>query len=399
MPSRGSVVLVLIMVVAVTTPVVAAPGLGLVGDPGQQALQNRTNTSNVLGLDDTARSGLGRTDLNLSTALSLQWQSGRARIDVGALERRFEQARNDSERLDVLLGGLSHVHTRLDDLLAEERGIRDAYLNGTLSTARYLERLGAIDARAREVATLLDTIERLGDTADIDNSQTLTNRELRARARLALLLGPLRTQLAQGLMGMGESPVMYLGTSPNGVTLSSVVAGEHIHETTRFDNFAASDPGSASSAGEALDRWAELYPDVWDATLVDFTGLRGAYRASLPFTGGHLVSYLDAMTLEIYREIQHKDLPGPPLSDPVVEGRDGVEVTVRPSYPGGPLHVTFATADGTPRDGVVRVNGILVGRTGSSGELWTITPRGQFTVTIDYGDQQLTVVISAAEAA
>lgn len=396
MPSRGSAALVLILVVAVTTPGVATPALGPVETPAQQTLQNRTNTSNVLGLDDTARSGLGRTDLNLSSALSLQWQSARARIQVGALERRFDQAQNDSERLEVLLTGLSEVHTRLDNLLALERQTREAYLNGTLSTSRYLERLGAIDARAREAATLVDTIQRLGDTADIDTSQTLTNRELRARARLALLLGPLRTQLAQGLLGMGESPVMYLGTSTDGVTLSSVVAGDFIHETTRFDNFAASNPGSASSAGEALDRWAELYPDVWDATLVDFAGLRGAYRASLPFTGGNLVSYLDAMTLEVYREIQQKHLPGPPLRDPVVEGRNGVEVAVQRSYPGGPLHVTFETADGEPRDGIVRVNGINVGRTGVDGALWAITPEGQFTVTIDYGDQQLTVVISPA---
>lgn len=397
MPSRGSVMLVLIMVVTVSTPVVAAPALGPIGPPSQQTLQNRTNTSNVLGLDETAQSGLGRTDLNLSSALSLQWDSGRARINAGALDRRFEQAQNDTERFDVLLTGLTEVHTRLDDLLAVERQTRNAYLNGTLATSRYLERLGAIDSRAREVREMLDRIEQLGDTADIDNSQTLTNRELRARARLALLLGPLRTHLADGVMGMGESPVMYLGASPEGVTLSSVVAGDLVHETTRFDNFAASNPGSASSAGEALDRWAQLYPDVWDATLVDFTGLRGAYRASLPFTGGHLVSYLDAMTLEVYREIQQKDLPGPPMGDPVVEGRNGAEVAVQRSYPGGPLHVTFETRDGEARDGTVRVNGINVGRTGLDGELWAITPRGQFTVTIDYGDRQLTVVMSPGD--
>lgn len=397
MPSRGSVVLVVILVVTVTAPVVAAPALGPTGDPSQQTLQNRTNTSNVLGLDETTRSGLGRTDMNLSAALSLQWESGRARIDVGALERRFEHAQNDSERLDVLLRGLTEVHARLDALLALERQTRMAYLNGSLSTSRYLERLGAIDARARGVAEMLDRIEQIGDTAEIDSSQTLTNRELRARARLALLLGPLRTQLADAVRGLGESPVMYLGASSNGVTVSSVVAGDFVHETTRFDNFAASNPGSASSAGEALDRWAELYPDVWDATLVDFTGLRGAYRASLPFTGGHLVSYLDAMTLEVYREIQHKDLPGPPMSEPVVEGRDGVEVAVQRSYPGGPLHVTFETTDGLPRDGTVRVNGIDVGQTGADGELWAITPQGQFTVTIDYGDRQLTVVISPGD--
>jgi hypothetical protein len=397
MPSRGSVALVVLFVVVVTTPGVAAPALAPGGDPGQQTLQNRTNTSNVLGLDETARSGLSRTDLNLSAALSLQWESGRARIAMGALERRFEEASNDSERLETLLTGLTEVHTRLDELLAVERQARDAYLNGTLSTARYLERLGAIDARARELAVMVDTIQRLGDTADIDTSQTLTNRELRARARLALLLGPLRTELAHGLMGVGESPVVYLGASGEGLTLASVVGGDFIHETTRFDNFAASNPGSASSAGEALDRWAELYPEVWDATLVDFTGLRGAYRASLPFTGGNLVSYLDAMTLEVYREIQRKDLPGPPLSEPVVESRNGVEIAVQRSYPGGPLHVTFQTVQGEPRDGIVRVNGINVGRTGGDGGLWAVTPAGQFVVTVDYGEQQLTVVISPAD--
>lgn len=399
MTSRVAAAFAIVLGLALVTPAIAGPAIGPPEGPHPAELQNRSNTSNILRLPETNQSGVDRTDLDLSTALSMQWDAGRSRIDRGALDTRFQAAANESERLAVLLAALDVVRSRIDSAVTAEQRARDRYLAGTLSSNGYLTRLGELDARARETMLLVERIESLSDSDSVEDSEALTFGLLRAEARLALLIGPLRSELSDGVSGAGHSPTTYVGASPVGVTLSTVLDDRFVHETTRYDNFASDEPGTVSDAGDALDRWAELYPTVWDPTLVDFTGLKGAYRASLSFSGGELVTYLDATTLEVYREVQSKDLPGPPLNDPVSESRDGLEVSVNPSYPGGPLLVTFTTSDGTTPDGAVRINGVVVGSTGADGLLWAVTPSGQFTVTVDFGDRRVTVVVPSVTAA
>lgn len=398
MTGRVATTFAVILGLALVTPAVAGPALGPPDGSPPADLENRSNTSNILRVQETNQSSVDRADFDLSAALSMQWDGGRTEIDRGALETRFQAANNESERLAVLLDGLNHIQSRIDNTLLAEQRARERYIEGSLSADGYLTRLAEIDAAARETKLMVDEIDRLSDADSVADSDALTFGLLRAEARLALLIGPLRSQLTDGVLGAGPSPAMYVGASPVGVTLSTILDGRFVHETTRYDNFASDDPSTVSDAGDALDRWAQLYPTVWDPTLVDFTGLKGAYRASLGFSGGELVTYLDATTLEVYREIQTKDLPGPPLKEPVSDSRDGLEVTVNPSYPGGPLLVTFTTSDGTTPEGEVRVNGIRVGSTGADGLLWAVTPSGQFTVTVDFGDRRVTVVVPPVSA-
>lgn len=389
--------LVTALALGLAAPAVAGPGLDGAPEAAPTALQNRTNTSNVLTLPETNRSGLGQSEVDLSAALGMQWSGARNRIDRDALERRVREAGSEAARAEALGAALDRVDRRLEALLERERQNRQAYLADELSTTAFLNRLGVIDDSARDLMATVSVVDTLSDEYDLRTEGDLANRVLRLRARLALITGPLRQALAGGVEGFETPPVTYVGAGDTGVTLASVTDGQFVHETVRFDNFAPVDPTTTSSAEEALNTWAEIYPTVWSPSRIDFTGLLGAYRVSLPFDSGRLISYLDATTLAVYGEIQYKSLPGPPLDAPVVEQRDGIQVSVRPSYPGGPLRVQFESIGGTPRDGVVRVNGIAVGTSGSDGTLWTITPDGQFTVTVDYGDRQLTVVLSAQD--
>jgi hypothetical protein len=392
-----AVLLAAALALSLAAPAVALSTLGSATDAPPAALQNRTNTSNVLTLPETNRSGLGQSEVDLSAALETQWEGARARIDREALERRVREAGSDAARSEALRATLARLEDRLDAILARERESRQAYLAGELTTTAFLNRLGIIDSDAREVMETVSMVDRLSDEFDLRNGGDLANRILRLRARLALVTGPLRQAMAGGVLGTARPPIVYVGAADTGVTLASVSDEQFVHETVRFDNFAPVDPTTTSSAEEALNTWAEIYPTVWSPSRIDFTGLLGAYRVSLPFDGGRLVSYLDATTLSVYGEIQYKSLPGPSLEAPVVEQRDGMQVSVQRSYPGGPLRVVFESTTGTPRDGVIRVNGIAVGTSGADGTLWTITPSGQFTVTVDYGDRQLTVVLSASD--
>jgi len=68
--------------------------------------------------------------------------------------------------------------------------------------------------------------------------------------------------------------------------------------------------------------------------------------------------------------------------------QDGLEVTVDRSYVGGPLRVTVINADtGESVDATVRIgqNGQesqSVGTTDGPGSVWTLTPDGEFTITV-----------------
>ncbi|MFB6111544.1 MAG: hypothetical protein ABEJ35_03310 [Halobacteriaceae archaeon] len=394
MPRAGVVASVLLVVALVTAP--AAAGLTVTspaGTPERQLLTNRTNTSDILRLPSTNESGLGTATLNLSMALSAQWQSGRDTIDREALARRVRTVEDSAVKTRLLMETLRSVNARISTLLARERQARLAYADGPLQKDQYLTRLGAIYAEAAELETTLETIQDLLNEEVTDDPQSVTDTLLRARARLALITGPLRAELMKAVQGTGPSPLVYVGVSPAGVTLAAVRGDQFVHATARFDHFAeppATDPAGVSAA---IDRWATLYPTVWDPSRVSFRGLGGTYRASLPFSGGRLISYLDATTLEIYRETQFKDLADVPMQFAVATTQDNLRLVVERSYPGGPLHIRFTTSDGDPLDGLVRVNGLAVGETGADGLLWTLTPGGQFTVSVDYGDRQLTVVV------
>lgn len=394
-----AVAVVLIICCLLAIPV--AGGLSVGGShtevPTDVRTLNRSNTSAILRLPTTDRFAIEEPALNLSAALSVSWDKGRARIEEGALEQRWQSASEPEERQALLSSALDRVTDRLDGLLQSEQAARQAYLDNEISAEAYLNRLGSLQARAESVATLVSTIDRLVSTDPIDDRQAITRRVLRAESRLAVLTGPLREELAATVRGIRTSSWVYVGASEAGVTLSAIRDGELVHEAARLDNFADEPSGESTGAEEALARWAEIYPSVWDPGVVDFTGLNGAYRASLPYDGGRLESYLDANRLEVYREIQFKDLPGVPTVHAGTERLNGLQLTVNRTYAGGPLKVSFGEIDGTPLDGIVRLNGIRVGTTGADGTSWVIAPDGQFTVTVDYGDRQLTLVVEQFE--
>lgn len=386
---------VLVLVVALLALVV--PATGVIGPggggPADATLANRTNTSDVLQLPRTNRSEIDRPELDLSTALSIQWASGRASLDRTTLRRRVAAADTPAGRQRVLDAALDRTADRLDGLLREERAARGAYLRAEINTDRYLARLGTLQAGADEVAATLEVVTQLVADSRLEAPQELTDRVLRAEARLAVLRGPLRAELTATVTGRAPPSWLYVGVADEGVTLAAVRDEEFVHETARLDGFSDAPSDGSSGVDAAIERWAAVYPTVWDPGRVDFTGLNGAYRAALPFDGGRLVSHLDANTLQVYREVQYKTVPGVPTVEAGSEVDDDLRLAVNRSFVGGPLQVRFGEVGGEGLDGVVRVNGVRVGRTGIDGRVWAVAPAGQFTVTVDYGDRQLTLVV------
>ncbi|MFB6104651.1 MAG: hypothetical protein ABEJ57_06150 [Halobacteriaceae archaeon] len=392
--ARPVPVLALIGLLTVATAVAggATTGPSPAPDATTAEFVNRTNTSNVLRLPSTNRSGLVDPTTDLSTALSVQDRRTSWRLATYSLTEAFEAAGTDAQRLAVLQRGVDRAVRAATRLRTQQRHALIAYQNGSIDGETLLNRLAALQASAKALDQFVARIAALNQGEAIPTDDTVKTRVLRVRAELAMLNTPVRRLVMTAVRGQTDAPLLYLGVGDTGITLSTVREGVFVHDTVRLDNF-ADEPGT-SNASAALDRWAALYPSVWDDGRVDFTGLSGAYRAALPFEGGDLVSYLDASTLAVYSETQSKTVTDLPLGPPVTSQRDELVVTVNRTYPGGPLRVAFHTATGDPLDGVVRVNGRRVGTTGADGVLWTVGPADQFAVTVSYGDRQIAVVVT-----
>lgn len=397
--TRPVAVLTLVVLVTVATGVTGVAG-SVGGNPSAAVAaaetMNRTNTSDVLRLPSINRSAVATPDLDLSTALSMQDVRTHWRLLGYTVEERFDHADSEADRRAILTRAVNRAEQGVTVLRQQQRRALTAYTNGSIDGERLLARLGQLQTAARALDGFVSLVSRLNQVNATATDETVKNRLLRVRAELAMVVSPVRSLVADAVAGQAPMPTLFVGVGDTGVTLSTVRAGTFLHDTVRLDHF-ADQPGS-SNASEALARWAELYPEVWDDGLVDFTGLNGAYRAALPFDGGHLVSYLDATTLTVYSETQSKTVTALPTGPPVTSSRDELVVTVNRTYPGGPLRVSFHSDTGEPLDGVVRVNGRRVGRTGADGVLWTIGPAEQFAVTVDYGDRQVALVVTPTTA-
>jgi len=392
--SRPVTVVALAAVLTVATAVAGGVAADLGPAPDASAVEtvNRTNTSNVLRLPAINRSTLADPDLDLSTALSMQDRRTNWRLARYTVTESFEAAASDAGRLAVLEAAVARAEQAVARLRQDQRQALTAYRNGSADAETLLDRLGALQVSARGLDRFATRIAALNQGDAVPTDASVKNRLLRVRAELGMLTSPVRRIVADGVSGRATAPPLFVGVGEAGVTVSTVQDDVFIHDTVRLDNF-ADEPGT-SNASEAIDRWATLYPDVWDDGRVDFTGLNGAYRAALPFAGGELVSFLDASTLAIYSETQSKTVADLPPGPPVTSVREELVVTVNRTYPGGPLRVAFHTDTGAPLDGVVRVNGRRVGTTGADGVLWTVGPADQFAVTVDYGDRQIAVVVT-----
>lgn len=353
---------------------------------------NRTNTSNVLRLPSINRSAVTDPDFDLSTALSIQSVRTNWRLEAYTVTERFDATNTTAGQETVLLDAVTRAEQAVTELRAAQRSVVEAYHNRSIDADTLLTSLATLQTTADAISRYITRLTQLNQGDDSPALDSVQTRLLRVEAELPILDSPLRNLIADIVTGAESPHTLFIGVGGDGITLSTVERDSFIHHTVRFDNF-ADQPGT-SNASEALDRWAMVYPEVWDDGAVDFTGLSGAYRAALPFPGGDLVSYLDATTLGVYSETQSKTVDDLPLGPPTTSVRDELIVTVNRTYPGGPLRVAFLSDAGTPLDGVVRVNGRRVGTTGDDGVLWTIGPADQFAITVDYGDRQVALVVT-----
>ncbi|MFB6218451.1 MAG: hypothetical protein ABEH77_04600 [Halobacteriaceae archaeon] len=373
----GRVTPLAVVALLVGALVVPVAGAGLAVDP-QPVLEGAPR---VLPAGPSPASGVETADPGVGPALAADTASLDSQFVTLVAAERLESADDSAERRQVARDAIERVADRLDRLRAAERRAYRGHANGSLSEEDVLIRLARVQAAT---GPLNATFARVRDRGDLP--ATLARRLATVSAEHRTLLGPVRARVLGALRGNRGEVRVFVQSSGTGVVLATVDGGTYRREAFRADNRDIDVSSEFDGLLELISHLNSLYPWIADNT-------RGfdARNADIDTSGVHSITRshglgqtrvaIDGSTREVFREIHRLDTERMPTREPVNATNASVRVTVARTYAGGPMRVRVVE-DGSPAGATrVFVNGTPVGKTGSDGVLWTLTPAGEFTVT------------------
>lgn len=396
-------VALLLLSAPVAAALSAPPTHGPSAQPAQPASLAPTdvtpeNTTNVLLLDEVGASNVTEASTDLTAELDVQQRALRSQFRNYTVQERFRKAETRDDRRAVLLDATEQVAETTSRLHEREQAARTAYVTGSISAERYLTTLGYLRERARNQQRLLDTVDRLSRPGS-----PVRDRTKHLESRLAPFLGPVRGHVASVVRGNAHPRPLYLAASRNGVVLSTFerAGGVFVREAVRTDRLDDEQPTEAMTTNVVENEiMAASYPWLMNET----TGIntmvpRGddAWQVALDHPHGHVATWIDASTRQVYHETQRTFLEYYPAGPTEQHLEGDLLVTINRTYAGGPLQVTLTNRTGAPLDGEVRINGEPVGRTGSDGTTWTLGRPGTYDVTVVHDSQRVRVTVTAVD--
>ncbi|MFB6069190.1 MAG: hypothetical protein ABEJ90_04605, partial [Halobacterium sp.] len=392
---------VLLLVVASATAGLAAAGSvsapAAPVEPGDDPVVGVSeNSTRVLLLTNADAAAFAEPSASVTDALSSGHTSLTATFSHLRVDARLEAARNASQRRTILVNATNWAESRVNALLQREQEARAAFQAGEITAAEYVQTLGTIHAKATELERYLGSPASgtgLYGYAESNDLEAITTRINLLRLQLATLSGPVRGRIAAVVKGDRESLRVHV-TTGNGIMLSTLEDGTYVRETVRQDNF---DEARSSTHLSSTELMRSLYPWAFNNTKgysLSFFGAYG-YFFEIDHQYGSVSSYVDWSTTRVFVEYQEKNLD---QISPVYEytaSANNTTLLVSRTYAGGPVNVRVENATGAPLDAMVTLNGTALGETGADGELWALSPAGEYPVRVVSGDVRLAVNVTA----
>ncbi|MBX0296328.1 DUF7096 domain-containing protein [Haloarcula nitratireducens] len=351
------------------------------------------NTTNHLTIPDTEvrTSSFNESGIDVGTAVAAGSTSLHQRHEAAAFESRFGRLDSEFERTQHIRRALSSIETEEAELDRRQQTAIRRYANGEITATEFLRARSMVDTESRELAQRLNRVKSTAEIApDYSTSDRMTTRMNNIFGNLRTLQGPVGEQLTESMSGAGGADVVYLESSTDAYMLATIDGSQYVRETrlgsqrasNRTDAFAEADGDRLVAA---VERGRELYPWTYQRQLpsVNAYGDTGIYRLAAQTSNGQLTFFLDGGTTNVFYELQHRDLNSVRTTDTETAFEDGLRVTIDQSYETGPLVMSVVEEESSePVDGTVEINGQTVGRTGSNGHLWTVQPRGSYTINV-----------------
>jgi hypothetical protein len=360
---------------------------------------NRTTRVLALPAGMVTRSTLRAQYVDLGPGVAFSANASSARLRTLSVLRAVESAEGE-QREQRLGAALTTVEERTSALRERQRAAIGAYGAGDLDQRALLVELARIDIAARELRYRQAELTAVADRSDdieLDQGRLAT-----LERRIDVLTGPVRSHAVDVLRGNAESTRFYVATGPGSVTLTTLDNDTYVRESFRGDRY---NPGEGTiSPDAALDITAESYPVIWETRRnnTQVIGSDGIYLVEVPHTRGTLRAFVDGESRAVFKEDQRRSLATMNDYPARTATKDGLELSVNRTYPGGPTRVSLRDAEtGAPVDANVTLSAggqesELLGRTGSSGTLWTLSPGSQYTVTAIRGNDVVLLTLDPA---
>lgn len=371
--STTAALLGLALLVAASVGIVGLGGaLSAADGAPPEVIENPNSTSYVTpGAENVTRQAYAEAGLDVGAAMVTDAERMQARHDelvYGELE----------SEADVQLA-VSILETRIGALERRHEQLLGNYSSGDISTGTLLRELARIEVAAAQQRATVDELRAAGVSDDVGERLSSLSVE-------PAVLGQPVTERVAAAMTARQGPVrVYVAAAEDALVAATVVEDRYVRQATLRgernpfgeDQFAASGEGRAQAAS---DRATSIY-SAQASTVRGFAGT-SVYEFSADHSLGELVAYLDGATTNPFHEYQYKqpvvEIPAQTSSATTESFRLNVQYTNTT----GPMAVSLL---GTGSDALppvtISVNDQPVGMIEGGGQLWTIQPVGEFTVT------------------
>jgi len=399
MRALSALLVAFIFVTAAAVPVTGitpAPDRSMPSETTPLRVDTVNDTTNQLTVPDEEVSASTYQDAGVDVGTAVQAGSTRLhqRQEALAFQERFRRTDSPTRHAALVNDELTEIQRRQSALDDRQDTAIQRFAAGEITARQFLSVRLMVHAEAAELLDTLDRISAAPDTVTgYSLSSTLSMRLRNAEGELRTLTGPVGQQLHATTTNSGTTSVTYLEASPDSYLLATVGENQYVREA-RLDG--ERDPDGAdeflqdAQDAEGLDRFnaaderaASLYEWLYERQRPSFTyyGTTGIYELTADHPDGQLTAYIDGSTTNVFYEAQHRNLADVQMTATETAVTDSLQMTVQRSSRSGPMLVTLTDADtGEPVDGTVTINGYRFGTTGNDGALWTVEPRGAYTV-------------------
>lgn len=357
------------------------------------------NSTRVLLVTDAAAAEFASSRVSVTSALDTGTASLDASYQLERVRQRLAATDNETEREAIVRNATDWAGERVTELRAREASAREAFTDGRISAESYLLTLGSVHEKASTLRVFLRNPDPQGEEGlysyadDFIDLQTDVSRD---RAKLEILRGPVRERLAAVTSGERDTIRVHV-TAGNGVMLSTIDGGDYVRETVRPDNADDALGGSIGAASAAVEANYPWMNEVGRASSVDISG-NYAYVHTDRADHAELETYIDTTTERVFAERQWKELLETPVTYEYTTASNNTTLLVSRTYAGGPVNVRVENETGEPLDATVTLNGTEIGSTGIDGELWALSPAGDYPITVTHDGVELDVSVTARPA-